>query len=65
MMKKRVTARERISAVATESQIASGPNNAGSAKMQTIWNRSVLPNEIIALTTPLFKAVKKAEAKIL
>lgn len=65
MMKKSVTAREISSAVPTESQIASLPNIAGSAKIHTIWKSRVLAKDIIALTTPLFKAVKKAEAKIL
>ena len=52
----------KASATVIESQIACLPNNSGKAKMQTIWNRSVLKNDIIALTSPLLSAVKNAEA---
>lgn len=46
-------------------QIPSLPMNKGIKKTHPICNTNVLVEDIIAETTPLFKAVKKAEAKIL
>ena len=53
------------SAIPTALQIPLIPNNVGSKRIIIIWNMSVRRNEIAADTTPLLKAVKKEDAKIL
>ena len=53
------------SATPTAHQMPSIPNIAGNKRSMAIWNIRVRKNEIAADTTPLLKAVKKEEAKIL
>ena len=53
------------SAIPTALQIPLIPNNVGSKRIIIIWNMSVRRNEIAADTTPLLKAEKKEDAKIL
>ncbi len=56
---------DNTSAKVTASQIPSIPKIIGSIYIIAIWNTSVLINEIIAETTPLFSAVKNDELYIL
>ena len=52
------------SANAMASQMPSISKITGSRNTQINWNTSVLKNEIIADTAPLFNAVKKDDVKI-
>ena len=45
-------------------QRPSGPKTKGEQKINTIWNTKALRKERTPDIKPLFKAVKKAEAKI-
>ena len=49
------------SAAAMENQMPSTPSKAGKTIITMIWNTNVLKKEIIADTSPLFRAVKKEE----
>ena len=55
----------KISATTTESQIPFIPHIAGRRNIITTWKSNVLKKDITADTTPLFKAVKNADANIL
>ena len=55
----------KISATTTALQIPSAPKNTGNTSTAIISNTNVLPKEINAEVNPSFKAVKKAEAKML
>ena len=64
-MKKSVTHRVSASATIIALQIPFISRKTGRIRIAPIWNTSVLINEITAEITPLFKAVKKLEPKIL
>ena len=53
------------SAIPTAHQIPLIPKNAGSKSSMIIWNTRVRKKEMAADTTPLLKAVKKEEPKML
>ena len=59
-----LTITAKISATTIESHKPSNSRINGKVNIITIWNTSVLKNDIAADTNPLFKAVKNDDAKI-
>lgn len=52
------------SATVMAHQIPSIPNSSGKMRTDSIWKTKVRRKEIVAEITPLFNAVKKADAKM-
>ena len=60
-----LTINDKISANTIASHIPFSPQNTGNINIAITWNTSVRKKDITAETSPLFKAVKNAEANIL